>query len=156
MLSICVAQKNPHIKCLSVDLSPVTPIALETVEKCGLSDQVEAKSLDMIHEDFPSADVITMGNILHDWDLERKKFLIKKAYEALPPNGALIVIENIIDDERKENVFGLLMSLNMLIETEGGFDYSYAQFELWAREAGFKSAKKVGLNGPCSAIIAYK
>jgi hypothetical protein len=97
-----------------------------------------------------------MGNILHDWNIEQKRFLIRKAYDALPPKGAFIVIENIIDDERKANAFGLLMSLNMLIETEGGFDYSFADFTEWATQAGFRSTEKIHLAGPASAVIAYK
>ena len=97
-----------------------------------------------------------MGNILHDWGMEDKKRLIKKAYDALPEGGSLAVIENIIDDERKENAFGLLMSLNMLIETEEGFDFSGRDFDQWAKECGFKETSVTPLTGPSSAAIAVK
>ena len=97
-----------------------------------------------------------MGMILHDWNLEKKKHLIKVAYDALPENGALIAVENIIDDERRENAFGLLMSLNMLIEFGDAFDFSGADFWSWCKEAGFKSDQVLHLAGPCSAAIAYK
>ena len=97
-----------------------------------------------------------MGNILHDWDLGQKKMLIQKAYNALPKGGAFVVIENVIDDERKENAFGMLMSLNMLIETHGGFDYTAADFTSWAKEAGFSQVDIMHLTGPASALIAYK
>ncbi|MDH5398131.1 MAG: methyltransferase, partial [Cyclobacteriaceae bacterium] len=63
---------------------------------------------------------------------------------------------NIIDDNRSENVFGLLMSLNMLIETSEGFDFSASDFDGWAKEAGFKTTEKIPLTGPSSAVIAYK
>ena len=155
-LSICMAQQHPYLQCLSVDLPPVAPIAARTVDQAGLSDQIEVGTLDFLTQPFPTADVITMGNILHDWNVDIKKMLIRKAWEALPENGALVVIENIIDDERRANTFGLLMSLNMLIETEGGFDYSHADFAEWAIEAGFTSVEKRPLAGPCSALIAYK
>ena len=97
-----------------------------------------------------------MGNILHDWNLDKKKLLIRKAYEALSPNGAFIAIENLIDDARRENAFGLLMSLNMLIETGDGFDYTGADFRAWCSEAGFKRFEVINLAGPTSAAIAYK
>jgi len=100
--------------------------------------------------------VITMGNVLHDWNLDTKKLLIRKAYDALPPGGAFIAIENLIDDGRRENAFGLLMSLNMLIETGDGFDYTGADFRGWCGEAGFKRFEIIGLAGPTSAAIAYK
>ena len=85
-------------------------------------------------------DVITMGHILHDWNLQEKKMLVKKAYEALNPGGALVVYDAIIDDDRSKNAFGLMMSLNMLIETAGGLTTPVADCIAWMKEAGFKDA----------------
>ena len=144
------------MQCITFDLPPVEPIAKETIEKFGLSSRVSVVSGDFFEDDFPKADVITMGNILHDWNLEKKKHLLRKAYEALPGGGALVVIENIIDDERRKNTFGLLMSLNMLIELGDGFDFTGADFDAWAREAGFKETSVMPLAGPASAAIALK
>ena len=155
-LSVHVAKNNDHMRCISFDLPPVNPVATENVENMGLSDRVSIQSGDFFVDDFPKADVITMGNILHDWGLEEKKILIKKAYDALPKGGSLIVVENIIDDERNKNAFGLMMSLNMMIETEGGFDFSASDFEVWAQEIGFNKIEVMHLTGPSSAIIAYK
>jgi hypothetical protein len=104
----------------------------------------------------PKADVITMGMILHDWNLEKKMHLIRAAYDALPPGGALVAIEALIDDARRENVFGLLMSLNMLIEFGDAFDHSGADFRRWCGEVGFKRFEVVHLAGPSSAAVAYK
>ncbi len=156
LLSVTVARRHPHLKITSLDMPPVEPIAREHAIQAGLADRITVASLDMMSQPFPQADVITMGNILHDWDETQKKHLIRKAYEALPDDGALVVIENIIDDERQHNAFGLLMSLNMLIETEGGFDYTHADFRRWALGAGFRATTKVPLAGPASAIVAYK
>jgi hypothetical protein len=97
-----------------------------------------------------------MGLILHDWNLEKKILLIRKAYEALPPGGAFIVVENLIDDARRENAFGLMMSLNMLIEFGEAFDYTGADFSKWCREVGFKRTEIIPLAGPASAGVAYK
>ena len=97
-----------------------------------------------------------MGMILHDWNLEKKMQLIRAAYDALPPRGAFIVVEALIDDARRENVFGLLMSLNMLIEFGEAFDYSAADFEAWCRNVGFSRFEVIHLAGPSSAAIAYK
>lgn len=97
-----------------------------------------------------------MGMILHDWNLENKKMLIAKAYRALPAGGALVAIENIIDDERRQNAFGLMMSLNMLIEFGDAFDFTGAQFSEWCKEAGFSHCEIIQLAGPASAAVAYK
>mgnify|MGYP000848081365 FL=1 len=155
-LSIHIAKNNSHIKCISFDLPPVGPIAKENIEALGLNDRIEVSSGDFFIDELPRADVITMGNILHDWGTEGKLILIKKAYDALPKGGALIVIENIIDDERNKNAFGLMMSLNMAIETDQGFDFTATDFNQWAKEVGFSHTSLMPLTGPSSAVIAIK
>ncbi len=156
MLSLMVARHQAHMICTSFDLAPVEPIAKKTIEHFHLSDRVKTASGDFFSEPLPKADIIVMGNILHDWDEEKKIMLMKKAYEALPPGGAFVAIESVIDDERKQNAFGLMMSLNMLIETGKGFDYTFADFNKWAKIAGFKTTSIIALAGPSSAAIAYK
>jgi hypothetical protein len=155
-LSIVVAGNHPHMRCTSFDLPVVEPIARRAIEAAGVSERVTAMGGDFFADPLPDADVITMGLILHDWDLERKMHLIKAAYDALPEGGAFIVIENLIDDARRENVFGLLMSLNMLIEFGVAFDFTGADFAAWCKEVGFKDTEIVPLAGPTSAGIAYK
>ena len=156
MLCIEVAKAHPHLHCISFDLPPVAPIAQRHIAAAGLSDHVVPASGDFFKDPLPKADVITMGMILHDWNLEKKMHLIRAAYNALPAGGALVAIEALIDDARRENVFGLLMSLNMLIEFGDAFDYSGADFRKWCEEAGFKRFEVIHLAGPSSAAIAYK
>jgi hypothetical protein len=155
-LSMLVAQAHPHMRCVSADLPAATEIASTKIASAGLGDRVSAQSLDFFSNALPAADVITMGMILHDWNLEKKRHLVKAAYDALPPGGAFIVIENLIDDARRENAFGLLMSLNMLIEFGEAFDYTGADFSGWCSEVGFKSTEVIHLAGPASAGVAYK
>jgi hypothetical protein len=155
-LSIILARRHPHLRCTSFDLPVVVPIAQRTIDAAGVSDRVVAAGGDFFAEPLPPADVITMGMILHDWNLERKLQLIQSAYDALPDGGAFIAIENVIDDDRRVNVFGLMMSLNMLIETGDGFDYTGADFRGWCEGVGFKRVEILPLAGPASAAIAYK
>jgi predicted O-methyltransferase YrrM len=155
-LSIILAQHYPHLRCVTFDLPAVEPIATRSIKEAGVGEQVTVASGDFFGQALPSADVITMGNVLHDWNLERKLQLIQAAYDALPPGGAFVAIENIIDDDRRENVFGLMMSLNMLIEFGDAFDYTGADLAGWCQNAGFSHVDIIGLTGPCSAGIAYK
>ncbi len=156
LLSTLVAKANPHITCTTTDLPPATEIARKKVEAAGLSDRVKAEPIDFFKDPIPSADVVTMGMILHDWNLEKKMMLIRKAYDALPEGGAFIAVETIIDDARRENAFGLMMSLNMLIEFGDAFDYTHSDFDRWCREVGFKRTECIHLAGPASAVVAYK
>ena len=155
-LSSIVARKHSHMTCISADLPEATRIAERKIAAAGLSDRVSARPLDFFADPLPKADVITMGMILHDWNLEKKHLLIRKAYDALPEGGAFVVIENLIDDARRENAFGLMMSLNMLIEFGDAFDFSGADFIGWCREAGFTRFEVIALGGPASAGVAYK
>ena len=156
ILSALAAQRHPHLRAITFDLPPVEPIAKRTLVAMGVDDRVTPIGGDFFVDDLPTSDVIVMGNILHDWDSDQKQALINKAYRSLNNDGRLIVIENIIDNARRHNSFGLLMSLNMLIETPGGSDYTGAQYDQWCREAGFGRTEIVPLVGPTSAAVAYK
>jgi O-methyltransferase/methyltransferase family protein len=155
-LCLALSRRHPHLRCTTFDLPVVAPIAEKTIAAAGLSDRVQVASGDFFADAFPGADVITMGLILHDWNLERKRQLIASAYDALPEGGTFIVVENLIDDARRENAFGLLMSLNMLIEFGDAFDYSGADFAGWCRDVGFREVQIMPLTGPASAGIAQK
>ena len=151
-----VALANPHIAGIGFDLPEVAPIFEDYVAANGLSGRVTFHPGSFFDVPIPQADVVMMGHILHDWDLDIKKMLIRKAYEALPSGGAFIAYDAIIDDDRSQNAFGLLMSLNMLIETPGGFDYSGADCIAWMQEAGFHDIRVEHLVGPDSMVIGIK
>jgi hypothetical protein len=156
LLCIEAAKRHPQLHCTSFDLPPVEPIAKKHIAAAGLSSRVGTASGDFFKDPLPRADVFTMGMILHDWNLEKKMHLIRAAYDALPPGGALVAIEALIDDARRENVQGLLMSLNMLIEFGDAFDYSGADFRKWCGDVGFKRFEVIHLAGASSAAVAYK
>ena len=155
-LAVQIALANPHLKGIGFDLPPVVR-SLTSMPTVGVNDRVSFQPGDFFTEALPSGvDVITMGHILHDWNVDDKKMLVKKAYDALNPGGAFVVYDAIIDDDRSKNAFGLLMSLNMLIETPGGFDYTGADCIGWMREAGFKDAAVEHLVGPDSMVVGFK
>jgi hypothetical protein len=151
-----VALANPHLRGTGFDLPQVQPIFEDYVKANGLEGRVQFSPGSFFDLPLPKADVVMMGHILHDWNLEVKRMLIRKAYEALPDGGAYIVYESIIDDDRSVNAFGLLMSLNMLVETPGGFDYTGADCAGWMKEAGFKQTRVEHLVGPDSMVIGIK
>ena len=155
-LPVQVALAHPHLVGGGFDLPVVKPIFEQYVDAHGLSERLKFYEGSFFTDSLPSADVLIMGHILHDWDLEEKFSLLEKAYKALPQGGALIVFEALIDDERRKNAFGLLMSLNMLIETPGGFDYTGADCQQWMREVGFRETRVEHLIGPDSMVIGIK
>jgi predicted O-methyltransferase YrrM len=156
MVPVTLAHRHPHLSAIGFDLPPVQPVFEEFVEHNGLAARVRFHAGDFFRDALPHTDVIVMGHILHDWDLQQKQALLRRAYQALPTGGQVIVYDAIIDDDRRENAFGLLMSLNMLIETSGGFDYTGADCIGWMREAGFAQARVEHLVGPESMVIGTK
>ncbi len=151
-----IALAHPHLNGIGYDLPEVGPVFEEYIAENNLAERVRFAGGSFFTDDLPQADVLLFGHILHDWDLETKRMLLRKAYAALPPGGAVVVYDSIIDDERKQNAFGLLMSLNMLIETPGGFDYTGADCMGWMQEAGFKDCRVEHLIGPDSMVIGIK
>jgi precorrin-6B methylase 2 len=151
-----IALAHDHITGGGFDLPPIEPIFEAYVARFGLDERLTFTAGDFFADPLPEADVLVMGHILHDWDLDEKRLLLQKAHDALPDGGALIVYEAIIDDERRSNAFGLLMSLNMLIETPGGFDYTAADCRAWMQEAGFRESYVEHLVGPDSMVVGIK
>ena len=155
-LPVQIALAHPHLRGGGFDLPAVGPVFEEYVASHGLKERLHFHSGDFFKDPCPTADVLVMGHILHDWNLEQKLELLRKCHAALPHGGCLIVYDAVIDDERRKNAFGLLMSLNMLIETPGGFDYTGAQCCSWMKEVGFTEVRVEPLTGPDSMVIGTK
>ncbi|MBR0874443.1 methyltransferase [Bradyrhizobium tropiciagri] len=156
MVPATLASAHPHLTGIGFDLPVVKPVFEEFIAQRGVADRVRFHGGNFFADTLPQVDVIVMGHILHDWDLAEKKTLLRKAFDALPKGGAVIAYDAIIDDDRRENAFGLLMSLNMLIETSGGFDYTGADCRAWMGEVGFSRTRVEPLAGPDSMVIGFK
>lgn len=151
-----IALGHPHLRGIGYDLAAVQPVFEKYARANGVADRVSFQAGDFFKDELPKADVIVMGHILHDWDLPTKEMLIRKAYAALPPGGSFVVHETLIDDDRREHTVGLLMSLNMLIETPGGFDYTGADGQGWMRAAGFRETRVEHLIGTEWMVVGIK
>jgi O-methyltransferase domain/Dimerisation domain len=151
-----VALAHPHLSGGGFDLSVVGPIFEKYVASYGLGSRLRFHPGDFFTDPLPEAEVLVMGRVLHDWDLSEKKMLLAKAHAGLPAGGALIVYESLIDDARRQHEFGLLMSLNMLIETGGGFDFTGDDCRAWMREVGFRDTYVEHLDGPDSMAVGIK
>ena len=155
-LPVQVALAHPHLSGVGFDLPPLGPIFDEYIASFGLQDRLRFHGGDFLTDPLPDADVLVMGRVLHDWSVDERWMLLAKAYTALPEGGALLVYETIIDDERRENAFGLLMSLNMFIETPAGADYTRGECAAWMREVGFRETYAEHLLGPDSMVVGIK
>jgi hypothetical protein len=156
MVPATIAGAHPHLTGIGFDLPPVKPVFEEFMARRGMNDRVRFQAGNFFEDPLPKVDVVVMGHVLHDWDLAQKKVLLGKVFDALPKGGAVVVYDAIIDDDRRQNAFGLMMSLNMLIETAGGFDYTGEDCQAWMREVGFSKTRVMPLVGPDSMVIRSK
>ncbi|MGN6811995.1 MAG: methyltransferase [Thermomicrobiales bacterium] len=155
-LPVQVALAHPHLTGVGFDLPPLGPIFDAYAASFGLQNRLRFQGGDFFADPLPQADVLVLGRVLHDWSVDERRALLARAYAALPAGGALLVYETILDDARRENAFGLLMSLNMLIETPAGGDYTRAECATWLREAGCRETYAEHLRGPDSMVVGIK
>ncbi|MBH1936425.1 methyltransferase [Streptomyces sp. AV19] len=148
--------RHPHLRGTGFDLEVVRGNFERNRERRGPAERLSFTAGDFFADPLPRADVLLFGHVLHDWDLAAKRMLLRKAYEALPDGGLVVVHESFIDDDRRENLTGLLSSLNMLIETTGGFDCTTADCRGWLAEAGFRESRARRLAGAESMVVGRK
>jgi hypothetical protein len=155
-LPVQIAHAHPHISGGGFDLPPVAPHFGNYVREHDLSHRLRFYAGDFLQDPLQSADVLVFGRVLHNWDIATKRMLLKKAYDALPAGGALIVYERLIDDKRRVNAAALLASVNMVIMTAGGFDFTGADCISWMREAGFRNMRVELLTSEYSMVVGTK
>jgi hypothetical protein len=155
-LPVQIVLAHPHIIGGGFDLPPMKAQFDRYIGKHGLSERLRFFPGDFLQDPLPAADVLVFGRILHNWDLPTKKILLKRGYDALPAGGALLVYERLIDDARRSNAAALLASLNMLIMTAGGFDFTGEDCIGWMREAGFREMRIEPLPSEQSMVVAVK
>jgi hypothetical protein len=155
-LPVEIALAHPHITGGGFDLPQLAPLFDCYVRAHSLSDRLRFYPGDFFNGPLPTADVLVLGRVLHNWDLATKRMLLKKAHDALPSAGALIVYERLIDDQRRVNAAGLLSSLQMLLASTGGFDFTGADCIGWMRETGFRDIRVEPLTADQTMVVGIK
>lgn len=154
-LAADIVRAHPHLAGITFDLPQVEPAFQEHMDKLGLNGGISFRGGDFFTDPLPHADVVVFGHVLHDWDDEQRMALLKKAYDALPPGGRVIIY-----DALKEDTPGspetFLMSLNMRLITHGGSEYTEAECRSWLTTAGFDQIELAPLSGPDVMVTARK
>ncbi|MFB8352896.1 methyltransferase [Streptomyces niveus] len=151
-----VLTAHDHLHGIGFDLAQVEDRFRKHVGISPAAGRATFTAGDFFHNPLPTADVIVMGHVLHDWNLNTKRMLIDKAYEALPPSGSLLIYEMLIDDERRARTTGMLTSLNVSLASAGGLGYTGAECRSWLKEAGFSQVRTQHLDGPDHMVVGVK
>ena len=139
------------------DLPHVAAIAAGKITEAGLTDRIETAGGNFFKQLPGDHDVHLLSMILHDWDEAKNRALLRRSFEALPSGGAVVISELLVNDEKTGPAPAALMSLNMLIETEGR-NYTPAEYSAWLEEAGFRHVETVWFDAPAAsgAVIGRK
>jgi 8-O-methyltransferase len=147
---------HTHLRGICFDLPALEPLFDEHMGKLGVSDEVVFHGGDFRTDPIPEADVLIFGHVLHDWDLETRALLASRAFEAVKPGGALLIYEELLDDDRRGPARSLLMSLNMKLVRNGGSEYTAEESRSLLLEAGFTSVSVEPLTTTERLVVARK
>lgn len=150
-----VVKAQPQLTGVVFDLPQMAPLFDETITRYGMDGAVRFHGGDFFTDDLPAADVVIMGHVLHDWDPPRRRELVDKAFAAVSPGGTLLVYDRMLDDEPR-HVENLVISLDMLLVTEGGSEYPVSELRDNARAAGFRSVTEQPLDAYDTLVICRK
>lgn len=150
-----LVRAHPHLAARVFDLPPVEPAFYERMAELGLNGRVEFTGGDFFTDPLPAADVLILGHVLEDWSEEQRQLLVKNAYQAVRPGGALLVYDPMLDEERS-GLVNVLTSLTMLVVTKGGSEYSSAQCQEWMRQAGFSATSAHALGSSDVLVVGRK
>jgi predicted O-methyltransferase YrrM len=155
--AIQVVKANPHMTATVLDLESVCQVAEQYIKIDNLQDKINTKPLDFFKEDIPKGyDIAFLSLILHDYSEEKGIALLEKIYNSLTNDGVVVISEWLLNDAKTGPAASALMGLNMIIETYGGKNYSYAEILDMLNQAGFKRAERRSLAGPAEIVIGYK
>nr|ADE34508.1 SsfM1 [Streptomyces sp. SF2575] len=151
-----LVKAHPHLRGSVMDLGKAEPLFDELMAERGTTGSVVFHPGDFFTDDLPAADVIVYGHVLHDWSAEQCQVLVERAYQALPSGGALVVYDQMLDEESPD-LRSLVGSLNVALLSEGGSEYTVAEFRAWAEKAGFRFDRAERLpRGNDTVAIAHK
>ena len=155
--SIAFAQANPRLRVDVLDLPAVLPLTQDYIRRAGLEARIQTRPGDLRTDAFGQGyDLALMSAIAHMFSPEENRDLLRRIYQALAPNGRLVLQDFILEPDKTSPSFAVLFSLNMLVNTRGGASYSETEYEAWLRGAGFRECKRVRLPGPANLMIAVK
>jgi SAM-dependent methyltransferase len=150
-----VVSANPHLAGAVFDLPQMAPFFEKNVADQGLTGKVTFHGGSFFTDPLPAADIVMLGHVLHDWDAQQRKFLVQKAYESVTPGGVLLVYDRMLD-RASSRVENLVISLDMLLVTDGGSEFTVGELRGHAEAAGFTSVEDRPLGEYDTLVVAHK
>ena len=155
-----LCRSYPSLTATVYELPHVCPIAEEKIKAAGLEHVIGTAPGDLqVDPTLPDGhDVILLSQMLHGCDERSNRALLDKCWTALPPGGAVVICELLLNPERSGPPAAALMGMNMLLAQTGGKNYAETEYLTWLADAGFTDPQIVRLEaaGADGAVIARK
>jgi ubiquinone/menaquinone biosynthesis C-methylase UbiE len=156
--SIAAAQNDPAVQAVAFDLPGTLPHTRRWAEQSGVADRFEFRAGDIRSGDLGRAefDAAILGHICHGEGMEHTRKLFGKVARALKPGGTIVIADWLPDDDRRGPAFPLLFALSMLVRTREGDTFTFAEYDRWLREAGFRDARLLEIPAPSPLVLATR
>ncbi|MDF3299898.1 methyltransferase [Streptomyces tropicalis] len=154
-LAAVLVRSHPHLRATCFDLERTRPLFTEHVSGLGLTDRIDFAGGDFFTDPVPPSDAVVLGHILHGFDADRCRTLLRRVHDAVRPGGTVLVYDRMIDDDRSDPE-RLLSSLHMRLVSQDGSEYRVADCGDWLREAGFTDVTAEPMLGTHTLVTAHK
>ncbi|MEU4742606.1 methyltransferase, partial [Actinosynnema sp. NPDC023658] len=154
-LAVRLVEAHPRLTAAVFDLPEVEADFDRHVASSGLADAIRFVPGDFFTDPLPAADVLIFGHVLHNWPVERRRLLLRKAYEAVAPGGAVLVHDPMLD-EANPRPAAALAGLNMLVWSSGGSEYTPDECRRWMADAGFSPITATPLGPAGTLVVGHK
>lgn len=154
---IVLAQNSPQVRVTAVDWPSVLAVTRRVAQREGVAERFQFVGGDLHEADFGTGhDIAIFGHILHSEGATRSRRLLQKTFAALAPGGTAVIAEWLVNDDRTGPPPALIFGVNMLVNTDEGDVFSFAEIGRWLEEAGFRNVRTVECPGPSPLIVAAK
>jgi 8-O-methyltransferase len=159
-LSTLLAEANPHLHATVFDLPDLAPEFARYAPTTSVADRVSFHPGDFFTDDIPETDAVVFAHVFHNWPLDVRTMLLRKAARALRPGGAVFVYDAMLDEARSDGggpaLANLMLSLDMLVWSAGGAEYTPGECRRWLRDAGFGEAEQHTVGASSTVLVARK
>ena len=145
-----LCRANPKLTAVVLDTPAVVERAAAELARSGFEDRIEFLPGDYLATDYGSGfDMVLLANILHQETAENAGSLVRRAADALAPEGRVVVVDFAIDDEQRQHLLGALFAVNM---RSFGDTWTEPHIRGWMASAGLESFERIDL-GPDRWIL---
>jgi SAM-dependent methyltransferase len=154
---IALAHQSPHVTVRAVDWPAVLEVTEQVARRQGVGGRLQTVAGDLLEADFGVGHrVATIGHILHSEGRDRSRQLLRKTFAALAPGGTVVISEFMPNDGRTGPPTPLIFAVNMLLHTEAGDTFTFAEMAGWLREAGFRKPRLLEAPAPSPLLLATR